>query len=149
MSEKTIIEVNGVKLEVDLRTARRVDELRIGDAVKVLIKTYGGHEVHPGVVVGFEPFVKLPTIIIAYAKTNWQDAKIEFVHFNAKSDEIEVVKSLDDDLIDKEAAVRAFDREIVKLERQIADLVERKAYFLSKFGIYWEKVVVEPAKEII
>lgn len=52
---KTIIEVNGVKLEVDLRTARRIDEIRIGDRVKVLIKGYSDYKVHAGTVIGFEP----------------------------------------------------------------------------------------------
>jgi hypothetical protein len=40
MTEKTIIEVSGVKLEVDLRQARRIEEIRIGDRVKVLTKDY-------------------------------------------------------------------------------------------------------------
>ena len=60
-SEKTIIEVNGVKLEVDMRTARRIEEIRIGSPVKLLTKvTYGGNKVHPGIVISFEPFKDLP-----------------------------------------------------------------------------------------
>ena len=35
------IEINGVKLEIDLRTAKRVDTFKIGDNVKVLKKEYG------------------------------------------------------------------------------------------------------------
>src|SRR5690606_28503543 len=70
--EKTIIEVNGVKLEVDLRTAKRVDELRVGDRVKVLTKDYRGeYEVHAGTIVGFEPFENLPTVIVAYLKRDY------------------------------------------------------------------------------
>lgn len=40
MSETTIIEINGVKLEIDLRHAKRIDNLRVGDTVKVLRKRY-------------------------------------------------------------------------------------------------------------
>ena len=35
MADKRIIEINGVKLEVDMTTARRIDEFRVGDTVKV------------------------------------------------------------------------------------------------------------------
>ena len=69
--EKTIIEVGGVKLEVDMRYARRVDTLRVGDRVKCLVKKYGNtHETYPGVVVGFEPFPSLPSIVVAYLDTS-------------------------------------------------------------------------------
>ena len=34
---KTQIEINGVKLEVDLRNATRIDEFKVGDNVKVKI----------------------------------------------------------------------------------------------------------------
>ena len=62
----TVIEINGVKLEVDLRSARRIDTLRVGDRVKLLEKTsYGGPIVHHGVVAGFDPFPSQPTIIVS------------------------------------------------------------------------------------
>jgi hypothetical protein len=67
-----IIEINGVKFEVDGRTAtlRQIDTIRIGARVKVLKKKYGDdYEVHHGVVVGFEPFKEAPTFIIAYIET--------------------------------------------------------------------------------
>ena len=43
MSE--IIDIQGVKLDVDLRTATRVEEIRIGTKVRVLTKDYSGHKV--------------------------------------------------------------------------------------------------------
>ena len=67
--QTTIIEVNGIKLEVDLRTAKRVDQLRVGDRVKVLNKAYDGYEVLPGTVVCFEPFEKLPTTSVTPTTT--------------------------------------------------------------------------------
>lgn len=35
---KRIIEIDGVKIEVDLRTAKRIDTYRVGDNVKILNK---------------------------------------------------------------------------------------------------------------
>ena len=69
---KTVIEVNGVKLEVDLRQAVRIDTLGVGDRVKVMVKIYSDYKVYAGVVVGFEPFKELPTIIIAYLDTQYK-----------------------------------------------------------------------------
>ena len=42
MSEdnKRIIEINGIKMEVDLRNAKRIDTFKVGDPVKVLDMTY-------------------------------------------------------------------------------------------------------------
>jgi hypothetical protein len=60
--QTTIIEIGGVKLEVDLRSAKRIDELKIGSRVKCLQKpSYGEMKTLPGVIVGFEPFPSLPT----------------------------------------------------------------------------------------
>lgn len=150
MSEntKTIIEVNGVKLEVDLRHAKRVDELRVGDRVKVLTKAYDGYKVSAGSVIGFEPFSKLPTIIVAYVEGGYSTHDIKFVHFNAQSKDVEIVKAIDDDALDiaKENVLASLDREIEKKRREIADIEEKRAYFLRNFQAYWQPVTA-PATE--
>ena len=38
--EKRIIEIDGMKVEVDLRHAKRVDTFKVGDNVKILDKSY-------------------------------------------------------------------------------------------------------------
>ena len=42
MEEKRIIDINGMKMEVDLRTAKRIDTFKVGDNVKVLATEYNG-----------------------------------------------------------------------------------------------------------
>ena len=52
MENKRIIEINGIKLEVDLTTAKRIDEFKVGDNVKVLRKSYNDtFEVLAGVIL--------------------------------------------------------------------------------------------------
>src|SRR6266849_2566207 len=140
--EKTIIEVNGVKLEVDLRHARRVDELRVGDRVKVLNKDYSGYKVHAGTVIGFEPFKNLPTIIVAYLEKDYTGANVKFLHFNAESNEIEIIKAIDDDSmdIDKAGVLRQLDGAIAKKRAEIEDIARRRAYFLENIQAYWAPV---------
>jgi hypothetical protein len=143
MQNKTIIEVNGVKLEVDLRSARRIDELKVGDRVKVLKKKYSDEfAIHAGTIVGFEPFTQLPTIIIAYLEVSYDKAEIKFEYFNSKSKDVEIVKSIDEDQLEvnKADVLSKFDREIAKKEGEIADLKLRKEYFVREFKHYWEAI---------
>lgn len=137
---KTVIEVNGVKLEVDLRTAKRVDELRVGDRVKVLVKQYSEYKVHAGTIIGFEPFENLPTVIVAYLDIDYLGVNVKFVYFNAQSKEVEIVKAIDDDQLDvsKRDLCASFDRDIAKKEMEISELRQKKSFFLERFGEYWK-----------
>lgn len=147
MSEKTIIEVNGVKLEVDMRYARRVDEIRIGDRVKILKKSgYGNdHKVFPGIVVGFEPFAKLPTIVCAYVDVEWSKAEVKFLHYNANA-EAEIVHAADEDFhVDRDTIIQRFERDIASKQREIETIEEQRRYFETNFRAFWERVTKEAA----
>lgn len=134
------VEINGVKMQVDMRYARRIEHLRVGSLVKVLVKEYSGHAVHPGVVVGFEPFQNLPTIVVAYVIINFSSSELKILHYNAQSKDCEIVAAVDDDLsVNKAQVLSWFDREQTKLERQMQELDEKRQYFLARFGRYWEK----------
>lgn len=148
MSEKTVIEVNGVKLEVDMRYARRIEEMRIGDRVKVLKKAgySDDHKVYPGIIVGFEPFQKLPTIIVAYTDTDWQKVEVKFLHYNS-SCEAEIVHAADEDFhVDRDTIIARFDRDIAAKQREIETIEEQKRYFQNNFRLFWDRVVQEPAQ---
>lgn len=140
MSDKHIIEVNGVKLEVDLRHARRIETLRIGDRVKVLTKSYGNeYKVTAGTVIGFDPFRTLPTIIVAHLDVTYNEAQVKFVYFNAQSKDVEVVASVDDDALDVNKAdiLAQMDRVIQKKLDEVAELRIRREFFLANFRAYW------------
>jgi hypothetical protein len=140
-TETTIIEINGVKMEVDLRRARIVhNNLRIGSKVKILEKgAYTTPTIYPGVVVGFDLFATLPTITVAYIAGSFSSCELRFAAINEKSaDKWELVPSQDDDLpVSRANVLESFDREQVKLERQIADLADKRAYFERMFGAYF------------
>lgn len=146
MSEKTILEVNGMKMEVDMRHARRIDEMRIGDRVKILMKTGYSEEfsVHPGIIVGFEPFQKLPTIVVAYVEQDWQKAQVKFLHYNSQC-KAEIVHASDDDFhVDQDVILQRFDRDIAAKQREIDTIEEQKRYFQTNFRAFWERVATEP-----
>ena len=139
----TVIEINGVKMEVDLRYAKRVEQITVGSRVKVLKKTYGeNYEVHHGVVIGFEPFQQMPTIIIAAAKVSYNEAKIEFLYYNKNTKDVEVVVAVDDDIaaLDKNDFLQQCDREVEKKRLEISEIENRKKFFLDKFNCYWSTI---------
>jgi hypothetical protein len=140
--EKTIIEINGVKMEVDLREARRVDSLRVGDRVKVLTKKYDGYQVNAGTVVGFEPFESMPTVIVAYLETSYSSVGVKFLYFNSQTKETEIIKAIDDDQldIDKCGVIQQFDTDIAKKEIELEDVKKKKQYFIQNFKAYWPEM---------
>jgi len=147
MSEKTIIEVGGVKLEVDMRYARRIEEIRLGDRVKVLRKHQyreNKFDVNPGIVVGFEPFSKLPTIIIAYVHHDWKNAEIKFLHYNAASEDVEIVAAVDEDFhVDRDALMARFDSQIEAKKQEVETIEAQRRYFETNFRAFWTKVTGE------
>lgn len=140
--EKQIIEIKGIKLEVDLREARKIESYKIGDNVRLLKKSYGDkYEVHPGVIVGFDAFEKLPTITIAYLEIGYSKAEILFAHINDNSKdegyEIAPAHELEELTFKRTDVVAQMDAEIEKRKQEIRDMENKKNYFLKYFNQYF------------
>lgn len=142
MSETQLIEINGVKLEVDMRYAKRIDTFKIGSRVKVLVKpNYSGStpNVYSGVIVGFENFKTAPTIVVAYVESNYS-ADIKFININAYSasadgDKYEIVPDNDKAMmVSKTDVLESFQRQIRSKLEEIRELGRKKRVFLSRFG---------------
>ena len=149
-----IVEINGIKMEVDLRHARVIhDNLRIGTKVKIMVKnSYGSPVVHPGVIVGFEPFRDMPTIVVAYLVLSYSEAKLEIATINSKTAETySLVPAVDDDLpIDRAQVMSHFEREILKKRREIEDIMHRRDFFTRNFALYFRdyKATNEVGEEV-
>lgn len=137
----TIVEVNGVKMEIDLRQARVVHQnIRVGTKVKILAKTtYGDPAVYPGVVVGFEPFKDLPTIIVAFVKSTYNSTELGFAYVNAKSaDKWDLVPAIDDELpIDRAEVISNFERAILHKRNEITEIEGKRDFFLRHFNEFF------------
>lgn len=140
MSDKQIIEINGVKLEIDMRYAKKIEDYRIGDNVKVLIKKYGdNYESHPGVLIGFDQFEKLPTIIICYCEISYSGAEIKFCYFNSKSSDIEICHMGEHEkTIDKYRVQDMLDMAIIKKQDELDEMKRKKNYFFENYNAYFE-----------
>ena len=136
---KHIIEINGVKMEVDTRKAKRVDTYAVGDRVKVLVKEYSSTEVYHGMIVGFENFETLPTIIVAYL-TNGYSPEVRIAYLNTKTmtgedRKFDIVPDYDEVLpVNKQDVLHGFNRQIDKCLNEIQDILMKKTYFITRFG---------------
>jgi hypothetical protein len=137
---KRIIEVNGVKMEIDLRHAKVVDNYKVGDYVKILVKVYDGYKSYIGNIIGFDNFEQDPTIVIAYLKNEYGSATIEFAYFNSTSKEIEITTLNDWDIpLKKSTLLEQFNKEITKKEQEVLELKNKAEIFNQLFGKYFEQ----------
>lgn len=137
MSDMRLIEINGVKLEVDTRTAKTVESYKVGDPVKVLVKKYSDWKVCNGVIVEFCDFKELPTIVVAYLSESYSP-DLEFAHLNAKNLELQLAPAGDTlASVDKGWVVRKLDDQIKAKQNEIESLEARKRFFLERFEQYF------------
>lgn len=136
--EKRIVEINGVKIEVDMRYARRIDEFKVGDTVKVLDNRNDKNEMRTGVITDFANFKELPTIMVAIYKapTYWTDSPtIEFIPFNAETENVEIVGvTAEETIVSRDTIVAKFDDEIARQRDKLNDLIIKRDTFIKYFG---------------
>lgn len=137
-----IIEINGIKMEVDLRHAKRIDQFKVGDNVKVLVKEYSDdYRSYIGTIIGFDNFEKTPTIVIAYLKTEYSGADIKFLYYSGKTKDTEITNlNMWDIPITKSEVLRKFEKEIDLKQNEIKELNNKKELFEKLFGKYFGKI---------
>ena len=122
--------------------ATRIENFRIGSFVKVLVKKYSDSMyVYPGVVVGFEPFKALPTIIILYIEKDYSKSKLHFLSYNEQEEKHEVVLADPSNLsFDYDSALSLFDNEIIEKGVELQQLKNKKEVFVKEFQHYIENI---------
>lgn len=140
---KRIVEIGGIKVEVDLRDCKVIENYKVGDQVKVLIKTYSEYKSFPGVIIGFDDFEKHPGILIAYLDSSYSGAEVKFLCFNSESKDTEIcpLNKLDK-FFSKADALEKLDKQINVKENELAELNQKRKYFESTFHKYFEAPVV-------
>lgn len=142
-----VVEINGVKVEVDLRTAKRVEHFRIGDPVKVLVKGYSDYSTFPGVIVSFDEFAKLPTINVVYVDAKYSTCELKHVAINTQTKDVEIAAAGESDLrFEKSQALDLLQQQIDKKQLEIKEIESKRAYFLKNFSRYFETETAETVK---
>lgn len=141
-----VIEINGMKMEVDLREAKQIDTFKVGDNVKVLSKNYDDkHDIKPGIITDFAMFKDLPTIVVAvYNEGSWGSTPtISFRHINAESEDQLVYADKEEIRLSREGVIEKFEREIQKKKNECQDLENQLEYFKKHFLKYEGKCKTE------
>jgi len=137
---KRIVEVGGVKVEVDLRTAKTVSEYKVGDKIKILCKEYSEYKCYYGTIVGFDQFQTLPTIVVAYIKNSYSEANLCFVYLNSQSKDFEIAPINDWEIdIDIEKIKNQFEYDIEQAKKVIDDKQKKYVWFMDNYNKFFDK----------
>jgi uncharacterized phage-like protein YoqJ len=140
--DKRIVEIDGVKLEVDLRTAKVIDHYKVGDPVRVLTKdTYDS--VKAGVIVGFCEFEKNPAIEIMVLNKDYSGISFSILTIISGKENNAQIAPFDkyQGLISQIDIVTRFDRQIEAKELELADLKLKKKYFIDDFSKAFSQII--------
>ena len=136
--------VGAVTLAATRNQAVRAEVLKVGDAVRVLIKPdYGDVKVHTGVIVGFEPFASKPTIIVAYIEVEYSKAEMKMLYFGGDEKQKAEILAAPEGYqieVERQRVLDWFDAEQRKAEAQIDEIKAKRAYFIRYFGSVMSEV---------
>jgi hypothetical protein len=145
--DKRIVEIDGVKLEVDLRTAKVIDHYKIGDPVRVLhsANDYNSAIINPGVIIGFCEFDSNPAIEILELKNEYSNVNFNLVTIISGQKNNVQIAPYDkyEGLISQTDVVTRFDRKIQEKELELADLKLKKKYFIDDFSKAFKQIIPE------
>ena len=134
------IEIDGIKVAVDMRTVKKVDTYKVGDNIKVLKKEYSDqYKIYSGVIVDFVNFKDLPAIVIAYFNNDYTGASINFETITKDTKNIEIAPCLPHELsINKNRVLDKFNYEIEQQQHKVDELKAKRDYFIKNFGKFFE-----------
>lgn len=138
------------EFQIPLRS-ENTDPLKIGDRVQVKTKdnSYSRNvSSYPGIIVGFLPFKSRPSVMIAYSRSDYSGSRVAFLEFNRDTTDYEVIRAPVEwnPRVSREKFLKDVDAEITRLELQVADLREKRDYFVVNMSATWEQVAA-PQKE--
>jgi len=144
MSNLQTIEINGIRYEVKIDEATRIETFKVGDTVKVLVKEYNdNYKSKYGVILGFDDFKDFPNIQVAVLDIEYSSAKITILDINPsteKDNKYRITRVIDKNLlIDKAEVLRMMDMETEKKRQEVFELERKKTYFLERFNAYFEE----------
>ncbi|WP_417353574.1 hypothetical protein [Flavobacterium alkalisoli] len=114
-----------------MRTAKVIDQYKIGDHVKILKKKYSdNYESYHGILVGFDDFKSKPTLIVAYLDYN--ELKFEYINDDCKTEVC--IANEHDTFIDGNNILERMQNDYLKKIAEAEEMQRKLTYFREKFG---------------
>lgn len=134
---KRIVEIKGSKIEFDDSEATKIESFKVGDHVKVLVKSYGdAYSVYLGIIASFETFETLPTMTVAYLETGYSSVALKQVAYNRNTKDIEL-SPLTNPLevpLTEERCLELLDRQIATKMNELEAAKAQKDFFERQFA---------------
>ena len=142
------IEVNGMVLEFDEKLILK-QEIKVGDNVNLLKKSYSSYNVYKGVVTAILPFNDdVVAIDVLYIEESYgsfevktQTVMADVTGESDKDNPYKIIKIYNDaDFIPftKDRALDVLDKKILECENALNDAKAKKAYFLKYYNKYFK-----------
>ena len=137
VAKLTEVEVQGKKFMVDMAGAKVIDQFKVGDPIKVLVKKYNDEfDAYYGMVIGFDNFENLPTIVIAYFEAKYGgEGELKIVHLNDQAKGIEICHTTPAEAaLNPQAVLDKINSTISDHRNKIRELRNKKEFFLNGFA---------------
>jgi hypothetical protein len=147
--EMRIVEINGIKIEADMRTAKKIDTYKVGDPVKVLDCNYQTPQIRPGVIVDFAEFGKMPAIEVMMLSDEYNGIEFKFITITGgKESKYEISRySKYEKLFTRGNVLDKFERLIDKKKIEIDELERKREYFVKDFEKAFSEIASEKSGE--
>lgn len=140
------IEVNGMLLEFDEKILLK-QEIKVGDNVQLLKKSYSSYDCYAGVVTQILPFKDKPAIEIMYLENTYSSCAIKqlVVIQGAEGEDTPKIVKMDDKFLPfkKERVIDMLEQDIAKKEHELNDAKLKLEYFNTYFNRYFTEIPKE------
>lgn len=132
---KKIVEINGIKVEVDMREAKKIEKFKVGDPIRVLWKKYSEWKTSYGVIIDFTEFQHKPAIDILYVKEDYDKVELIFKTITEDSEDIEIAPINNIDLKFSRGDILKIIQEKIEEEKEKLRVLKfKKEEFKKYFG---------------
>ena len=134
------IEVNGITYSVD-ESMFVTEEIKVGDEVQILKKSYDSWETFPGVVVQILPFDDKPAVQVVYVDHTYSSVDVKTILITDDSgDSVKMLTKANPIIkLTKERAVDLLQKKITDAEEALEKARYNLEYFNKYLGTYFDK----------
>lgn len=143
------IEVNGMLLEFDEKVLLK-QEIKVGDNVQLLKKSYSSYECYAGVVTQLLPFKDKPAMEVMYLESSYSSCEIKklVIVAGAEGEDLPKIVKMDDGFLPftKERCIDILQKAITTKENELTEAKLKLEYFQKYFNRYFEEIP-QPVQE--
>lgn len=133
------IELNEAMVKIGLKKEEAINNYKVGNYVKLLIKDIFDFESYPGRIVGIYYSNDEPIIVVAYLKQPFDRFNISYIEICPSSEDTKIEPLNDWDFpIERLSMLKRFKIEILSKEQEVTEMKSNVKRFEQIFDEYFE-----------